>query len=163
MFANKLHAEAYQFQLKKSFDEAIELYNQAVTESPEHPDCYADRAFCFLQQGKIDESISDFSQAIRLQPQYGFRYSCRGFVYQIDNQIELAATDYKKALSLDPKDTIASNNAPQLLQKSTVPLVNPAVIRAKILSTYLEFQKRFPTLEEQQKFMQFIQNKTQRK
>lgn len=163
MFANKSHAEAYQFQLKKSFDQAIELYNQAVTESPDHADCYADRAFCFLQQGKITESIADFSKAIQMQPQYGFRYSCRGFAYQISNQTEAAGADYKKALSIDPKDTIAINNAPQLLQKSTVPLVNPAVIRAKILSTYLEFQKRFPTLEEQQKFMQFIQNKTQKK
>lgn len=163
MFANKSHAEAYQFQLKKSFDEAIEMYNQAITESPDHADCYADRAFCFLQQGKVDESITDFSKAIQLQPQYGFRYSCRGFAYQISNQTELASADYKKALAIDPRDTIASNNSPQLLQKSTVPLVNPAVIRAKILSTFLEFQKRFPSLEEQQKFMQFIQNKTQRK
>ncbi len=163
MFANKSHAEAYQFQLKKSFDEAIELYNQAITESPGHADCYADRAFCFLQQGKVNESITDFSKAIQLQPQYGFRYSCRGFVYQISNQTELAAADYKKALSIDPKDTVAISNAPQLLQKSTIPLVNPTVIRAKILSTFLEFQKRFPSLEEQQKFMQFIQNKTQRK
>jgi Tfp pilus assembly protein PilF len=163
MFANKSHAEAYQFQLKKSFDEAIEMYKRAITESPDHADCYADRAFCFLQQGKVDESITDFSTAIQLQPQYGFRFSCRGFAYQISNQTELAAADYKKALAIDPKDTIASNNAPQLLQKSTIPLVNPAVIRAKILSTFLEFQKRFPSLEEQQKFMQFIQNKTQRK
>lgn len=163
MFANKSHAEAYQFQLKKSFDEAIEMYNLAITESPDHADCFADRAFCFLQQGKVNESITDFSKAIQLQPQYGFRYSCRGFAYQISNQTELAAADYKKALAIDPRDTIASNNAPQLLQKSTVPLVNPAVIRAKILSTFLEFQKRFPSLEEQQKFMQFIQNKTQRK
>lgn len=163
MFANKSHAEAYQFQLKKSFDEAIEMYNQAITESPDHADCYTDRAFCFLQQGKVDESITDFSKAIKLQPQYGFRYSCRGFAYQISNQTELASVDYKKALAIDPRDTIASNNAPQLLQKSTLPLVNPAVIRAKILSTFLEFQKRFPSLEEQQKFMQFIQNKTQRK
>jgi tetratricopeptide (TPR) repeat protein len=163
MFANKSHAEAYQFQLKKSFDEAIEKYNQAINESPDHADCYADRAFCFLQQGKVDDSITDFSTAIQFQPQYGFRYSCRGFAYQISNQTELADADYKKALAIDPKDTIACNNSPQLLQKSTIPLVNPAVIRAKILSTFLEFQKRFPTLEEQQKFMQFIQNKTQRK
>jgi len=69
MFANKSHAEAYQFQLKKSFDDAIEMYQKAISESPEHADCYADRAFCYLQQGKIDESISDFTQAIRLQPQ----------------------------------------------------------------------------------------------
>lgn len=163
MFANKSHAEAYQFQLKKSFDDAIKMYLQAISESPEHADCYADRAFCYLQQGKIDESISDFTQAIRLQPHYGFRYSCRGFVYQISNQTELAAADYKKALSIDPKDTIASNNAPQLLQKSTLPLVNPAVIRAKILSTYLEFQKRFPSVDDQKKFLHFLRNGAQNK
>jgi len=163
MFANKSHAEAYQFQLKKSFDDAIKMYQQAISESPEHADCYADRAFCFLQHGKISESISAFPHAIRLQPQYGFRYSCRGFVYQISNQTELAAADYKKALSIDPKDTIACNNASQLLQKSTIPLVNPAVIRAKILSTYLEFQKRFPSVEAQKKFLHFLRNGAQNK
>jgi tetratricopeptide (TPR) repeat protein len=163
MFANKSHAEAYQFQLKKQYQEALEIYNQALIESPEHADCHADRAFCYLLLGKINESIKDFSAAILLQPHYGFRYSCRGFVYQISQQAEKASADYNKALSIDPRDTIASNNAPQLLQKSTVPLVNPAVIRAKILSSYLEFQKRFPTSEEQKKFMHFFKNGAQNK
>jgi tetratricopeptide (TPR) repeat protein len=163
MFANKSHAEAYQFQLKKQFKEAIDMYNQALIESPEHADCHADRAFCYLQLGKINESIKDFSAAISLQPQYGFRYSCRGFVYQISKQAEMASADYKKALAIDPRDTIAINNAPQLLQKSTVPLVNPAVIRAKILSSYLEFQKRFPSSEEQKKFLHFLKNGAQNK
>jgi hypothetical protein len=103
MFANKSHAEAYQFQLKKQFKEAIDMYNQALS------------------------------------------------------------ADYKKALAIDPRDTIAINNAPQLLQKSTVPLVNPAVIRAKILSSYLEFQKRFPSSEEQKKFLHFLKNGAQNK
>ena len=158
MFANKSHAQAFESYLKKDFLQALAQFNEALTETPGHPDLLSDRAFCQWHLGKFDESAHDIEEAIKLQPGYAYRYSCLGFLCQVNGKLDEAKNNYEKALKLDPNESIALQNLKFIDKPSVTPLVNPEDIRIKILKTYIEFTKQFPNREDQQKLIQFLKN-----
>jgi hypothetical protein len=69
-----------------------------------------------------------------------------------------ANADYSSALQLDPKEKIALSNRTINEFDSTITLLNPETLRAQFLKTFIEFQKQFPTIEEQKKFLHFLKN-----
>lgn len=158
MFANKLHAEAYELMLRKEYSAALELFNRSIIEQPTHPDLFADRAFCNLHLQKKDDCLNDLSKAIELQPLYAYRYSCRGFVKQLLGDKTGAKVDYTQALKLDPKERIALNNHSIEGLNSSKKLINPESVRAQFMKTFIEFQKQFPSIEDQKKFLHFLKN-----
>lgn len=158
MFANKLHAEAYELMLKKEYSAALELFNRSINEQATHPDLLADRAFCYLHLQKKDECLDDLTAAIKLQPAYAFRYSCRAFVKQLFGDSVGANADYTHALKLDPTERIAKHNHTIDGLNSVQQLINPENVRAQIMKTFIEFQKQFPSIEEQKKFLHFLKN-----
>lgn len=158
MFANKLHAEAYEFMLRKDYSAALDLFDRSISEHPTHPDLYADRAFCNLHLQKKEACLNDLNAAIKLQPAYAYRYSCRAFVKQLFGDAVGAKTDYAHALKLDPTERIAKHNHTIDGLNSIQQLINPESIRAQFMKTFIEFQKQFPSIEEQKKFLHFLKN-----
>lgn len=156
MFANKSHARAFELYLKKDFLEALERFNEAIAESPGHPDLHSDRGFCYLHLGKKSECMTDLKEAMQLQPAYAYRYSSLGFVNQLSGNTDAARMNYEKALQLDPKESIALHNLQIIDKPSVTPLINPEEIRIKILKTYIEFTKQFPNPEDQRKLIHFL-------
>lgn len=158
MFANKLHANAYELILKRDYSGALTLLSQAIAEGIIHPDLYQDRAFCYLHLQQKEDCLSDLDKAISLQANYSYRYSCRAFAKQLFGDVVGAKVDYEQALKLDPTDKIALTNKSFERITSETPLMNPEQIRAQILKTFIEFQKQFPSIEDQKKFLHFLKN-----
>lgn len=158
MFANNLHANAYELILKRDYSSALPLLSQAIAEGMVHPDLFQDRAFCFLHLQQKEECLSDLDKAISLQPKYSYRYSCRAFAKQVFGDIIGAKVDYAYALTLDPRDKIALTNNSLDTSKNEATLLNPEQIRAQLLKTFIEFQKQFPSIEDQKKFLHFLKN-----
>jgi tetratricopeptide (TPR) repeat protein len=166
MFANKLHAEAYELMLRNQYSAALDVYNSAIEKQLAHSDLptnlmadlYCDRAFCQLHLQQQEASLQDLDKAILLQPTYAFRYSCRAYVKQLFGDFIGANADYSSALQLDPKEKIALSNRTINEFDSTITLLNPETLRAQFLKTFIEFQKQFPTIEEQKKFLHFLKN-----
>jgi tetratricopeptide (TPR) repeat protein len=158
MFANKSHAQAFELCLKNDFKAALDLYDQAIIQTPGHPDLLSDRAFCLLRRGKNNECIHDLNEALKIQPGYAYRYSSLGFIYHVTGDNQNAKKNYQQALELDPKETIAVHNIGFTDSPSVTPLINPENIRKKILKTYIEFTRQFPNTEDQKKLIQFLRN-----
>jgi tetratricopeptide (TPR) repeat protein len=144
--------------LKGLFSDALPIYNSANDETQNHPDIIADRAFCHFHLRNIESCLTDLKKAQELQPKYALRYSCLGYVYQLTGQQQEAKGWYKKALQLDPKESVALHNLGMIEKPSIQPLMNPELIRKKILKTFIEFHKQFPNPEDQKKMIDFLRN-----
>ena len=110
MFANKTHEKAEKALKEGKLDKAIDLYNKALKESPNHIDIISDRGVAYLNMNKEKECFEDLNKAITLQPDYGYRYACRAFAKKNFGDLDGAIEDYEKAIELDPTDEIGHNN-----------------------------------------------------
>jgi tetratricopeptide (TPR) repeat protein len=117
MFVNKLHEEAYDLAKKGQLEDAIALFNEALTIHPGHPDIYSDRAVTYLHLKMKVESLQDFDLCIEIQPDYSYRYASRAYAKDFFGDTEGAIADYEKAIQLDPEDAVAHNNLGLLQEK----------------------------------------------
>lgn len=117
MFANPKHEEAYQLVKSGAFDQALELFSEALEITPSHPDILSDRGVLFIHLNDREKALQDFNAAIEVQPEYSFRYSARAYAYDYFGETERAISDYERAIELDPKDAVAHNNLGLLQEK----------------------------------------------
>jgi tetratricopeptide (TPR) repeat protein len=117
MFANKTHEKAHELLKERKFEEALEFFNRALSESPGHPDILSDRGVNYIHLGDKENALNDFEEAIEMQPDYGFRYAARAYARDYFGDTENAILDYEKALELDPEDAVSYNNLGLLQEK----------------------------------------------
>lgn len=106
----KYQAQAEKAMAAEQLLEAAEWYNKALTEAPNNPDIYNDRAVCYFHQGRKRDALADLDYAVQLQPEYSYRYASRAYIKSALKDIDGAIQDYQKAVELDPEDAIALNN-----------------------------------------------------
>lgn len=89
------------------YDEAIELYSQALKITPNPAYVIHDRGMAYLHKGEFDKSISDFSKAMEMNPnEKDFVAQCyndRGNAYYDAGQYEKSWQDVQKAIELGYK------------------------------------------------------------
>lgn len=117
MFANKTHEKGHELMLLGKNEEAILYYDQALLETPNHPDIYSDRGVAYLHLKNKEKCMADLNTALNLQPEYGYRYSSRAYAKDFFGDTEAAIKDYEKAIDLDQDDAVAHNNLGLLQEK----------------------------------------------
>jgi tetratricopeptide (TPR) repeat protein len=92
--ANKLFEDG-------QYARALNAYNQALQQAPDHVYALRGKAQSLLQLGRYGESLEAFNSAIQRDPQFAASYANRGILYDRMGRYEKAIEDYEHALRLD--------------------------------------------------------------
>ena len=104
------------FKVQK-YAEALEKYNEAITESedPNIPEdevnpnlkvYLSNRSFCHIRMENFGSAIMDAGEAVELDDKFTKAYYRRGCAYLGLAKYAEAAKDFRKAAELDPKDRV---------------------------------------------------------
>lgn len=97
------YLEGEQFFADGLYDRAIEKYDQATRENPQHTFAMRGRARALVKQGKYNQAVKEFDTIIALDPSLGVTYANRGIAHDFAGHYEKAIADYEKALAMDPE------------------------------------------------------------
>ena len=83
-------------------DEAIEVYNKALSLNPNYAEGYNNMAIVLQKQGKLEEAIVSFKKAFSIKPDYAEAYCNMGTTLQKQGKLDEAIEAYNNALSHNP-------------------------------------------------------------
>jgi len=131
-------------------DEALDLFNKALAEAPDHRGALMGRALVFLRTEKYADAIAEFTYLIdylnrTLTPDdstgkgtLAAAYADRGIVYDRTGQYEKAIADYVSALNTDAEVV----DEPGVVHKILYGIPNPSSVRKRAI--YLKQQLLLP-------------------
>jgi tetratricopeptide (TPR) repeat protein len=96
--AIRLFQEAYQHQMKKELDEAVELYKKSIAAYPT-AEAYTFLGWTYSWMGRIDDAIAECHKAIEVDPTFGNPYNDIGSYLMIKGQIDEAIPWLERALA----------------------------------------------------------------
>ena len=94
--ANKLFEDG-------EYQRALDKYDEALDETPNHLHAMRGRARSLMQLGQSTQALAEFSTAISLEPDFGPTYANRGILHDRSGRYGKAIEDYERALELDPE------------------------------------------------------------
>eukprot|EP01095_Lingulamoeba_sp_RSL-Kostka_P011874 TRINITY_DN4621_c0_g1_i1.p1 TRINITY_DN4621_c0_g1~~TRINITY_DN4621_c0_g1_i1.p1 ORF type:complete len:395 (+),score=169.46 TRINITY_DN4621_c0_g1_i1:160-1344(+) len=84
------------------FNEAIDLYSQAIELNPNNAIYYSNRAAAYSHLKQYKKALEDCKKSIKIDPQYSKAWSRLGLAYYNLNDFEQSVVAYKKAVDLVP-------------------------------------------------------------
>jgi Tfp pilus assembly protein PilF len=87
------------------FEQAIQEFEKALAEDPEHIGAHLGLAVAYMQMGRLEEAIAAFDRTLSLDPELAVAYADRGIAWDRLGEPEKALADYRAALALDDKLT----------------------------------------------------------
>lgn len=96
---------------------ARECYEQALLQSPEHPDALHLLGVTELQRGNHDAAIAHLADAVRLQPESPEFHNNLAAAYRGAGRLAEAAEGYRHAISISPRYADAHNNLGNVLRE----------------------------------------------
>jgi tetratricopeptide (TPR) repeat protein len=87
---------------KKQPEEAVAVFQQAVSYWPEVPEFRYNLGNALRDAGHLDEAIAAFREAIHLRPDLREPYENLGNVFQAKEDFQQAVETYRKAISISP-------------------------------------------------------------
>jgi adenylate cyclase len=107
----KLSLLGYLYAMKRDYDKAIELGEQAISLVPNGADAHAWLAMSLNYAGRPEEALPLFKKAMRLNPMSpAFYYQNCGYAYRNMGRLEEAVAMYKKTLQIRPNNLPAHYN-----------------------------------------------------
>ena len=106
---DEISLKAEVLQKLKSYEDAMNVWNVAISNFGEKAEFYAERGVCKFHL-RFKSSMEDLNKAIELDSDNGYRYACRAYVKDKIGDTEGAIEDYTKANELDPGNDITLNN-----------------------------------------------------
>ena len=118
---NPLAKEAYTkagnlFEENK-FEEAIELYSDAIKQDPAYASAYFNRALAYAIINKYDEATADANQVMKIEPDSYDAPYVMGIIAEYKKEYESAKDWYQKAIAKNPKYEQAKARLEQLKTK----------------------------------------------
>lgn len=93
----------------RSFDEAIEDYNTAISLDSAFLAAYNNRGIVYAAQQKYDEALADFSQVLTLDASFDLGYTNRGVIYAIQGKYDESIADFQQAITLSGMDAVLAD------------------------------------------------------
>ena len=87
------------------YQRALDRYDEALKEDPDHLHAMRGRARSLMQLRRSPQALTVFNTAISLEPDFGPTYANRGILHDRMGRYEKAVEDYERALALDPELT----------------------------------------------------------
>ena len=84
------------------YQEAIQIYEKAVTINPQNPDVLNDLALSYYYTGKIEQGLDTVNRAIEADPAYKYAWLTKGFILTSQGKHDEAVTSLNKVKELDP-------------------------------------------------------------
>ncbi len=85
------------------YQRALDKYDEALQEAPQHLHAMRGRARSLMQLGRFPQALAVFDTAISLEPDFGPTYANRGILHDRQGRYQKAVADYERALELDPE------------------------------------------------------------
>jgi Tfp pilus assembly protein PilF len=95
--AVRLLKEAYQHQMNKELEEAVELYQRSIAAYPT-AEAYTFLGWTYSWMGRIDEAIAECHKAIDVDPTFGNPYNDIGSYLMMKGEIDQAIPWLEQAL-----------------------------------------------------------------
>lgn len=95
--AVRLLQEAYQHQMNKELEEAVELYQRSLAAYPT-AEAYTFLGWTYSWMGRIDDAIAECHKAIAVDPTFGNPYNDIGSYLMAKGQIDQAIPWFERAL-----------------------------------------------------------------
>jgi len=108
--AENLSVKAFALRKETKYDEAINLYQQAIAIEPDNPKLFFDISECYANKKELNKALFALDTAIKLDSLNPNFYNNRGLVYWKLYKDENAITDYKHAIALGSKNWITYAN-----------------------------------------------------
>lgn len=103
--------EAEQFKVKGNkalqegkYQEAVELYGEAIALDPTNHVYFSNRAAAFANLKKYKESLTDASKTVELKPDWPKGYSRKGAALTYLGRLREARSTYQQGLEIDPNN-----------------------------------------------------------
>ncbi len=134
----------------QKFDAALERFDAALAENPEHPGALMGRAIALLQSGRTVEAEAAFTALITFQEKrlgaddptgrglLAAAFANRGILYDRQGRYERALADYRRALAVDA----GAVSGPGLVDRVLYGTSSPATVAKR--ADYLEAQLKLP-------------------
>lgn len=108
--AEQLSVKAFKLNAENKFEQAIEIYQQAILIEPNNPKLYFDISTTYQNMDKLDEGILMLDKAINLDSLNPKFYNNKGLIYFKRYQESIAIPLFKKAIKLDSTNYITHFN-----------------------------------------------------
>lgn len=109
--SNQKVEEGWKLWNDKNFNEALEVFNEAVNLTPDNAAAYAGRGSTYNELKQYGAAVDDLNKAVELGLNKEFVYNNRGVAYMDGFQMhEMAIDDYNRALALNPNYALAYYN-----------------------------------------------------
>src|SRR5215471_17563287 len=95
--AARLFHEAYEHQMKKELDEAVQLYKQSIEAYPT-AEAYTFLGWTYSMMGRVDDAIAECHRAIETDPEFGNPYNDIGAYLIQKGQLDQAIPWLERAL-----------------------------------------------------------------
>jgi len=92
------------------YDQAIEIFTEAISEDQSNPVFYYYRGVALDKSGKIEEALEDYLKSIELKPDFILPFSRIGNIYAKQRDFEKAIEFYKQAVELGDQNTFTHYN-----------------------------------------------------
>ncbi|MGI0141270.1 MAG: AAA family ATPase [Candidatus Micrarchaeales archaeon] len=103
------------------FEEAIELYGQAIKEDPKYASAYFNRALAYAILNKYEQATADAQKVLSLEPESYDAPYVMGIIAEYQKDFDQAKDWYENALKKNPKYEQARARLEQLKSKMEVP------------------------------------------
>ncbi len=134
---------------------ALEKYEDALEQNPQHVFAMRGKARALLQLNRVDEALAQYEKVISAQPELGVNYANRGILFDRIGQYEKAVADYEKALKLDPELDEGPHWLTRFLrnQPDKPPTIGDRAkyLRAELAKPPQQRMLRMPEIDEQQR------------
>lgn len=137
------------------YERALEQYNEALREAPDHFHALRGKARTLLQLNRYEEALAIYDQVIASRPDFAAAYANRGILYDRMGRYRDAVADYERALELDPEIAEGPNWLTRFLrlQPEKPPTIadRARYLRAELRKPEDERLLQVPELDQQQR------------
>ncbi len=120
--AKELYTKAGGLFEENKFDEAIDLYSQAIKVDPNYSSAYFNRALSYAILNKYDDAVKDAQVVMRIEPDSADAPYVMGIISEYQNDYKAANDWYEKSLVKNPKYEQARGRLEQLKKKMEKPV-----------------------------------------
>jgi tetratricopeptide (TPR) repeat protein len=108
--AEDLSVKAFALRKESKYDEAINLYQQAIAIEPDNPKLFFDISECYANKKELNEALFALDTAIKLDSLNPNFYNNRGLIYWKLYKDENAIIDYNHAIALGSQNWVTYSN-----------------------------------------------------
>lgn len=114
--SGRLVGEGVNFQTQDQHEQALALFEQALSLEPEHFPALYSIGLSLSRTGRLQEALDYFSRAVAAQPDAAIGHFALGKVLQDLGLVEAALAAFEKSIEMDPQFMQAHNSKAALLQ-----------------------------------------------